>query len=56
MKRKKTVTARVSTIGDAVWLEFGQTQMDMNFSANGTVQRALRLKCDDHVRVMIEKV
>ena len=38
-----------------VEIEFGQTQAEMWFSGRGTVQRKLKLKDGDKVKVTIEK-
>lgn len=48
--------AEVNTFFDEVDIEFGRTQGGLYFSSNGTVQRKLKLKDGDKVKVTIEKV
>lgn len=53
----KTIKGKVKYVGsDDVEIEFGQTQANMDFSANGGIQRLLKLKEDDRVEVTIKKV
>lgn len=55
MKDSYTITGKVESVG--IWgveIEFGRTQMGVEFSENGKIQRALKLKEGDLVDVIVK--
>ena len=54
----KKIQRKAKVVDTTHWieLEFGATQMELEFSNTGLIQRTLRLKKGDEVIVTLEKV